>query len=92
MAHKLFGTEEAPTELTSHIVGLKSRVFDIDGGGSAAANGSAAQQQSHSRAGRLTPDERARIEAAIKAAKSMDEISRLETMLVEGRIPQGASV
>lgn len=38
---------------------------------------------------KLTEKEKTRVEAMIKSAKSLQEISRLEKMMNEGRIPGG---
>ncbi|KAL3439138.1 leucine-rich repeat-domain-containing protein [Aspergillus tetrazonus] len=84
-AAELFGTATEPTALASKILGVKSRTFDIPSGG-------AADQPPPEKRLRvkLTDSERKRIEKMIREAKSLQEITRLERELNEGRIPGGA--
>jgi U2 small nuclear ribonucleoprotein A' len=87
-AIELFGTQEEPSALASKIMGIKSRTFDVpstgaDGTARAAAGEKAIRVQ-------LTAKERKRVENMIREAKSLQEITRLEKELNEGRIPGGA--
>ena len=66
------------------IMGIKSRTFDIPNSASAPINGTKAYRV------KLTDKEKKRVEALIRNAKSLQEISRLEKELNEGRIPGGA--
>ena len=84
-AKELFGTASEPTALASKIMGIKSRAFDpgvatngVSGGGK---NGRV----------KLTDKERRRVEEMIRNAKSLAEITQLETALNEGRIPGGVA-
>lgn len=72
-------------------MGVKSRTFDVPSGGtSLMANGI----ESGDKANRvkLTEKEKKRVELLIRNAKSLQEISRLEKELNEGRIPGGGGV
>ena len=71
------------------IIGIKSRTFDIPA--SSLANGSANSGEKSYRV-KLTEKEKKKIEKMIKNAKSLQEISRLEKELNEGRIPGGAGI
>ncbi|KAJ9204354.1 hypothetical protein DTO164E3_2116 [Paecilomyces variotii] len=82
-AAELFGTHEEPTSLASKIIGIKSRAFDV----SAAAPGAPSDKAIRVK---LTEKERKRVEKMIREAKSLQEITRLEKELNEGRIPGGA--
>lgn len=84
-AQDLFGTAKEPSALASKIMGIKSRTFDVPSGGSA-------DQTPADKAVRvkLTDAERKRVEKMIREAKSLQEITRLEKELNEGRIPGGA--
>jgi U2 small nuclear ribonucleoprotein A' len=62
------------------IMGIKSRTFDIPAT-TADLNGSKTYHV------KLTAVERKRVEELIKNAKSLQEITRLEKELNEGRIP-----
>ncbi|KAJ2977017.1 hypothetical protein NUW58_g7936 [Xylaria curta] len=64
-AAELFGTAEAPTDLATKIMNVKSKTI------------------------KLTDKEKKRLQDMIKRATSLDEITRLETMLREGRLPAG---
>jgi U2 small nuclear ribonucleoprotein A' len=66
-------------------MGIKSRTFDV----SAHRDGSAAPEKSMRV--KLTDTEKKRVEKMIREAKTMQEISRLERELNEGRIPAGAA-
>ncbi|KAL6232110.1 hypothetical protein BDW75DRAFT_218445 [Aspergillus navahoensis] len=81
-AAELFGTAEEPSALASKIIGVKSRTFDIP-------SGVGADQPPPEKRLRvkLTDSERKRIEKMIREAKSLQEITRLERELNEGRIP-----
>lgn len=90
-AEELFGTHDEPSELASKIMGIKSRTFDVSGGavsGAAAAAGGRAPTERAIRV-KLTEKERKRVEKMIREAKSLQEITRLEKELNEGRIPGG---
>lgn len=56
-------------------MGIKSRTFDV---------GSSTTQKDY--AVRLSADEKKNLEEKIKAAKSLEEIARLEKMLREGTL------
>ncbi|MCJ1433411.1 U2 snRNP complex subunit [Xylographa pallens] len=66
------------------IMGIKSRTFDIPNSASMPINGTKSYRV------KLTDKERKRVEELIRSAKSLQEISRLEKELNEGRIPGGA--
>jgi U2 small nuclear ribonucleoprotein A' len=66
-------------------MGIKSRTFDV----SAGRDGSTAPEKSMRV--KLTDTEKKRIEKMIREAKTMQEITRLERELNEGRIPAGAA-
>ncbi|EDN03046.1 small nuclear ribonucleoprotein U2 [Histoplasma capsulatum] len=92
-AADLFGTPSNPTPLTSKIMGIKSRTFDPST--SLLRTGTArdtSSQQTGERPIRvkLTEKERKRVEKMIREAKSLQEITKLERELNEGRIPGGA--
>ena len=69
------------------IMGIKSRTFDIPSA-SGLANGTAPTGDKSYRV-KLTEKEKKRVEALIRNAKSLAEITRLEKELNEGRIPAG---
>ena len=70
-------------------MGIKSRTFDIP----AVANGTATTiAGDKSYRVKLTEKEKKRVEALIRNAKSLAEITRLEKELNEGRIPGGGEV
>lgn len=83
-AEELFGTAKEPSALASKIMGIKSRTFDVPSGGSDQAPTDKAVRV------QLTDAERKRVEKMIREAKSLQEITRLEKELNEGRIPGGA--
>ncbi|KAI2623720.1 L domain-like protein [Xylaria nigripes] len=89
-AKDVFGTVEAPTNLATTIMNIKSRVVDTS---SSLENGSGASGLS-TRVSRikLTDKERKRLQDMIKRATSLDEITRLEAMLREGRLPAGVQL
>lgn len=99
-AKQLFGTAKQPTELASKVMGVKSRAFDATGavgvgvtGGDAARGGADGAQAGEGRIRvKLTEKERKRVEKMIREAKSLQEITRLEKELSEGRIPRGVIV
>ena len=66
-------------------MGIKSRTFDV----SAHRDGGAAPEKSMRV--KLTDTEKKRVEKMIREAKTMQEITRLERELNEGRIPAGAA-
>ncbi len=70
-------------------MGIKSRTFDIPT--SSNVNGSASAGDKSYRV-KLTDKERKRVEVLIRNAKSLQEITRLEKELNEGRIPGGAGI
>ncbi|KAI8947750.1 L domain-like protein [Xylaria longipes] len=86
-AKELFGTAESPTDLAAKIMNIKSKTFDssapLEGGA-----GAAGLSMRMSRI-KLTDKEKMRLQDMIKRATSLDEITRLETMLREGRLPAG---
>lgn len=84
-AKELFGTAEEPSALASKIMGIKSRTFDASG--VALADRAPAEKAIRVK---LTDSERKRVEKMIREAKSLQEITRLEKELNEGRIPGGA--
>ena len=92
-AEELFGTPEEPTALATEIMGVKSKVFDGPdiGAGTSAAGGPSSSSGLATRMSRikLTDKEKKRLQDMIKKATSLDEITRLETMLREGRLPAG---
>ncbi|KAI1100666.1 L domain-like protein [Jackrogersella minutella] len=87
-AAALFGTAAQPTELASKLMGIKSRTFDST---LPPANGASSAGGLPTRMSRikLTDKEKARLQDMIKKATSLDEITRLEAMLREGRMPAG---
>ncbi|KAL2260756.1 hypothetical protein VTK26DRAFT_5148 [Humicola hyalothermophila] len=86
-AKELFGEADAPTELASRIMGIKSKTFDAG-----AANGPAGGQTSKLSRLKLTDRERKKLQDMIKKANSLEEIIRLEKALNEGRLPPGVMV
>ena len=68
-------------------MGIKSRTFDIPGASSLAANG--IQPGDKNYRVNLTEKEKKRWEALIRNAKSLQEITRLEKEMNEGKIPGG---
>ncbi|KAI1470492.1 L domain-like protein [Daldinia caldariorum] len=87
-AATLFGTAAEPTELASKIMGVKSKTFDASLSANGGASSSGALPTRMSRI-KLTEKEKKRLQDMIKKATSLDEITRLEAMLREGRIPAG---
>ncbi|KAI0888730.1 L domain-like protein [Annulohypoxylon maeteangense] len=85
-AAELFGTAEEPTELASKIMGIKSRAFDSALPINGAPSGALPTRMSRIK---LTDKEKKRLQDMIKKATSLDEITRLEAMLREGRMPAG---
>ncbi|KAI0396409.1 L domain-like protein [Xylariaceae sp. FL0594] len=92
-AKELFGLAEAPTELATSIMGIKSKTFEASSASSSNGGGGASSGLSMrlSRI-KLTDKEKKRLQEMIKRATSLDEITRLETMLREGRMPAGIHV
>ncbi|KAK5624936.1 hypothetical protein RRF57_000652 [Xylaria bambusicola] len=86
-ASKLFGTVEAPTELAAKIMNVKSRLFGATA--SLEDAGSTAGLSMRMSRIKLTDKEKKRLQDMIKRATSLDEITRFETMLREGRLPAG---
>ncbi|KAI1746930.1 L domain-like protein [Xylaria castorea] len=89
-AKELFGIAESPTDLATKIMNVKSKTFDtsssLDSGG-----GAAGLSMRMSRI-KLTDKEKKRLQDMIKRATSLDEITKLESMLREGRLPAGVHV
>ncbi|KAL1839799.1 hypothetical protein VTJ49DRAFT_1173 [Mycothermus thermophilus] len=85
-ARELFGSADAPTELASRIMGIKTKTFDA---GAAPTNGGAGQPSSKLSRLKLTDKERKKLQEMIKKADSLEEIIRLEKALNEGRLPPG---
>ncbi|PWY75416.1 L domain-like protein [Aspergillus heteromorphus CBS 117.55] len=83
-ATELFGTAAAPSALASKIMGIKSHTFDVPAGATDRAPTDKAVRV------KLTEKERKRVEKLIREAKSLQEITKLERELNEGRIPGGA--
>ncbi|KAK3306862.1 leucine-rich repeat-domain-containing protein [Chaetomium strumarium] len=83
-SRELFGSADAPTELASRIMGIKSKTFDVG-----AANGAAGGPSSKLSRLKLTDKERKKLQEMIKKADSLEEIIRLEKALNEGRLPPG---
>ena len=83
-ADELFGTAEEPTALASKIMGIKSKTFDVAAGGGPASDLTTRMSRI-----KLTDKEKKRLQELIQKATSLDEITRLETMLREGRVPPG---
>ncbi|KAF2238846.1 small nuclear ribonucleoprotein U2, A [Viridothelium virens] len=81
-ATELFGTASEPSALASKILSVKSRTFDIHDSGQ--ANGT---MQSKSNRVDLNEAEKKRVREAIRNAKSLQEMRRLEKELNEGRVP-----
>ncbi|KAI1386108.1 L domain-like protein [Hypoxylon trugodes] len=87
-ATKLFGTASAPTDLASKIMGIKSKTFDSTLASNGAGSTGVGLPTRMSRI-KLTDKEKKRLQEMIKNATSLEEITRLDTMLREGRIPAG---
>lgn len=68
-------------------MGTKSRTFDV---GVASTNGRAVPADKSMRV-KMTDTEKKRVEKMIREAKSLQEITRLEKELNEGRVPAGAA-
>ena len=64
-------------------MGIKSRTFDVPSTSSSATSSGKAYRV------KLTEKEKKRVEELIRNAKSLQEITRLEKELNEGRIPGG---
>ena len=78
------------TNTDIQIMGIKSRTFDIPSSVSGLANGTATTPAGDKAYRvKLTEKEKKRVEALIRNAKSLAEITRLEKDLNEGRIPAG---
>ncbi|KAI4191328.1 MAG: hypothetical protein LQ346_004778 [Caloplaca aetnensis] len=86
-AKELFGTVNEPSALASQVMGVKSRTFDIPGASLSSTNG--LQPGDKNYRVKLTEKEKKRVEGLIRNAKSLQEITRLEKELNEGRIPGG---
>ncbi|KAI0161805.1 L domain-like protein [Hypoxylon sp. FL1284] len=89
-AAELFGSADEPTALASGIMGVKSKTFDAAGlSANGGGPGSAAGLPTRMSRIKLTDKEKKRLQDMIKRATSLDEITRLEGMLREGRMPPG---
>ncbi|KAL8966625.1 MAG: hypothetical protein Q9197_005879 [Variospora fuerteventurae] len=86
-ATELFGTTKEPSAVASKIMGIKSRTFDLPGSSASELNG--IQPGDKNYRVKLTEKEKKRVETLIRNAKSLQEITRLEKELNEGRIPVG---
>ncbi|MCJ1335362.1 U2 snRNP complex subunit [Bachmanniomyces sp. S44760] len=86
-AIELFGTVKEPSALASKIMGIKSRTFDVPGVSGSEINGARPGDKAYRV--KLTEKEKKKVEELIRNAKSLQEISRLEKELNEGRIPGG---
>ncbi|KAL8918861.1 MAG: hypothetical protein Q9208_007118 [Pyrenodesmia sp. 3 TL-2023] len=86
-AKELFGTINEPSALASKVMGVKSRTFDIPGASVSGTND--IQPGDKSYRVKLTEKEKKRVEGLIRNAKSLQDITRLEKELNEGRIPGG---
>jgi U2 small nuclear ribonucleoprotein A' len=86
-AKELFGTVDSPTDLATKLMNVKSKTFDATS--SLGSGGSAVGLSMRMSRIKLTDKERQRLQDMIKRATSLDEITRLETMLREGRLPPG---
>ncbi|KAI4230825.1 MAG: hypothetical protein L6R40_007935 [Gallowayella cf. fulva] len=87
-ANELFGTVKEPSALASKIMGIKSRTFDIPGASASTLNDIQSSDKNYRV--QLTEKEKKRVEALIRNAKSLQDITRLEKELNEGRVPAGA--
>ena len=94
-AAELFGSTESPSALASKILGMKSRAgagltegTDGKGGGASYSELSGAAAKA-SRV-KLTEKEKRKVEELIRNAKSLQDITRLEKELNEGRVPREA--
>ncbi|KAK4187110.1 leucine-rich repeat-domain-containing protein [Podospora australis] len=85
---ELFGDGEAPTELASKIMGIKSKTFDVT---ATDAQGGDKETSKLSRL-KLTEKEKRKLQELIKKASTLEEITRLEKALLEGRLPPGIMV
>ncbi|KAI4251940.1 MAG: hypothetical protein LQ352_004567 [Teloschistes flavicans] len=86
-ATELFGTIKEPSALASKIMGIKSRTFDVPSTSVSGLNGALSDGKNYRV--KLTEKEKKRVEVLIRNAKSLQEITRLEKELNEGRIPVG---
>ena len=80
-----FGVGTCLTIVTSQIMGIKSRTFDVPST-STSING---KENSKAYRVKLTEKEKKRVEELIRNAKTLQEISRLEKELNEGKVPGG---
>ncbi|KAK3318681.1 leucine-rich repeat-domain-containing protein [Apodospora peruviana] len=88
-AKELFGAkEDAPTELASQIMGLKSKTLNVAGATGPSGNAATAQPSKMSRL-KLTEKEKLKLKDMIRKADSLEEIMRLEKALAEGKVPPG---
>jgi len=87
-AKELFGLAEAPTDLATKIMDIRSKTFEASTSSLSNGSGASGLSMRLSRI-KLTDKEKKRLQEMIKRATSLDEITRLETMLREGRMPAG---
>ena len=81
-AKELFGTHEAPTELAQNIMAVRSSKGATFG--AATTNGSVKRQKM-----KYTDEEKKRFQVLIQKAKDLSEITKLEKLFNEGRLPLG---
>jgi len=80
----LFGTTDEPTALAAKIRGVKSNTFEVGTAGGAAAKDKGIRTK-------LSESEKKKVAEMLKNAKTIQEISRIEKDLAEGRVPRGAA-
>jgi len=80
-AVELFGTIDDPSPLAAKITGIKTRTFDL---------GPSTSSRDKEFSTRLTDDERQTLEARIRAARSLEEVARLEKELRDGMLVTGS--
>lgn len=92
---ELFGEGEEITELAGRIMGIKSKSFDLAAttsdtkGGDRGSGGGETSKLSRLK---LTDKEKRKLQELIKKASTLEEITRLEKALLEGRLPPGIMV
>lgn len=80
-AKELFGTPDDPSDLAQKVMRQRgTAILDASAVDTADVTGGVARVM-------LTDDERKNVHVMIKEAKTLDEISRLEKLLTEGRVP-----
>lgn len=76
-------------------MGIKSRTFDIPSSATASRSAAAAETPAQGEKAirvKLTDKERKKVEKMIREAKSLQEITKLEKELNEGKVPGGSAV